>query len=75
MVFVFVCSQYVLLRLCVVNDAKCLVLVVGDVTLVLLQVVKKEEGLVMYVKIVPFVLMCIDVCDYPKYLLCAFLCF
>ena len=75
MVFVFVCPQCALLKLCVVNDAKCLVLVVGDVTLVLFEVVKKEERSVMYVKIAPFVLMCIDVCNYPIYLLRAFLCF
>ena len=52
-----------------------MMLVVADVTLVLFQAVKKEERLVMYVKIVPFVLMCIDVCDDPIYLLRAFLCF
>ena len=51
-----------------------MMLVVADVTLVLFQAVKKEERLVMYVKIVPFVL-CIDVCDYPIYLLRVFLCF
>ena len=75
MMFVFVCLPYVLLRLCVVNDAKCLVLVMGDVTLVLFEIVKKEEGSVTYVKIVPFVLICVDVCGYPIYLLRAFLFF
>ena len=52
-----------------------MMLVVADVTLVLFETVKKEERLMMYVKVVPFVLMCIDVCDYPIYLLRAFLCF
>ena len=40
--FVLVCSQYVMFRLCVVE---CLVLAVGDVTLVLLEA---AEGTVRY---------------------------
>ena len=68
-------SGMCVVELYVVNDAICLVLAVGYVTLVLFEAVKKEERSVMYVKTVPFALMCIDVCDYPIYLLCAFLCF
>ena len=40
----------VLLKLRVVKDAICLVLVVGDATLVLFEAVKKEERSVMHVK-------------------------
>ena len=56
-------------KLYVVNDAIFLVLAVSYVTLVLFQAVKKEERSVMHVKIVPFVLIYMDVCDYPIYLL------
>ena len=33
---------------------------------------KEEERSVIHVKIVPFVLMRINVCDYPVYLVCKF---
>ena len=56
-------------KLYVVNDAIFLVLAVSYVTLVLFQAVKKEERSVMHVKIVPFVLIYMDVCEYPIYLL------
>ena len=76
MVFVCVSSTYVV-GLCEGNDAICLILAVGYVTLVFLKAVKKQERSVIYVKIVPFVLMLmpINVFDYPMYLVCAFLCF
>ena len=56
-------------KLYVVNDAIFLVLAVSYVTLVFFQAVKKEERSVMHVKIVPFVLIYMDVCEYPIYLL------
>ena len=55
-VCVCVSSTYVV-RLCVGNDAICLILAVGYVTLVFLKAVKKQERSVIRVKIVPFVLM------------------
>ena len=73
-VCVCVSGMYVL-GLCVVNDAICLVLAVGHVTLVFFKAVKEEERSVIHLKIVPFMLMCIDVCDYPIYLVFAFLYF
>ena len=48
-------------RLCVGNDAICLILAVGYVTLVFLKTVKKQERSVIRIKIVPFVLMRINV--------------
>ena len=59
-VCVCVSSMYVV-RLCVGNDAICLILAVGYVTLVLLKPVKKQERSVICVKIVPFELMHINV--------------
>ena len=58
-------SSIFVVELCVVNDAICLVLAVGYVTLVLFGAIEKEERSVMYAKIVPFVLMCTDFCNYP----------
>ena len=43
------------------NDAMCLILGVGYVTLVFLKAVKKQERSVIRVKVVPFVLMRINV--------------
>ena len=57
---VFVCVSLVV-RLCVGNDAICSILAVGCVTLVFPKVVKKQERSVILVKIVPFVLMRINV--------------
>ena len=59
-VCVYVSSMYVA-RLCVGNDTVCLILGVGYVTLVFLKVVKKQERLVVRVKIASFVLMPINV--------------
>ena len=61
-------SSMCVVKLYVVNDVICLVLAVSYVTLVLFQAVKKEERSVMHVKIVPFVLTCMSVCDYLIYL-------
>ena len=60
MIFVRISGTYVV-RLCVGNDAKCLILAVGYVTLVFFKTVKKQEKSVIRVKIVPFVLMRIRV--------------
>ena len=38
--------------------------------LVFLKTIKELEGSVIHVKIVPFVLMCVNVCDYPLQLVC-----
>ena len=66
--YLYLCvSSMCVVEFYVVNEAICLVLGVGYVTLLFLEAVKKEERLVMHVKIVPFVLMCIDFCDYPIY--------
>ena len=59
-VCVCVSSTYVV-GLCVGSDAICLILAVGYVTLVFLKAVKKQERSVIRVKIVPFVLMRINV--------------
>ena len=50
-------------KLCVGNDAICLILAVGCVTLVFLKTVKKQERSVICVKIVLFALMRINVFD------------
>ena len=60
MMFVCVSGTYVV-RLCVGNDAICLILAVGYVTLVFLKTFKKQERSVIRIKIVPFVLMRINV--------------
>ena len=57
------------------NDAICLIHAVGYVILVFFKAVKKQERSMTHAKIVPFVLIRINVCDYPVYLVCAFLCF
>ena len=59
-VCVCVSSTYVV-RLCVRVDAICLILAVGWVTLVFVKAVQKQGRSVIRVKIVPFVLMCINV--------------
>ena len=53
-------STYVV-RLCAGNNAICSILAVGYVTLVFLKTVKKQERPVIRVKIVPFVLMRINI--------------
>ena len=60
MMFVCVSGTYVV-RLCVGNDAICLILAVGYVTLAFLKTVKKQERLVIRIKIVPLVLMRMNV--------------
>ena len=60
MMFVFVSGTYIV-RLSVGNDAICLILAVGYVTLVFLKTFKKQERSVIRIKIVPFVLMRINV--------------
>ena len=70
-VCVCVSSTYVV-GWCEGNNAICLVLAVGYV---FLKADKKQERSVIHVKIVPFVLMRINVCDYQMYLVCAFLYF
>ena len=61
MVFIVCVSSTYVVRLHVGNDAICLILAAGYVTLVFLKAVKKQEISVIRVKIVPFVLMCINV--------------
>ena len=60
MMFVCVSGMYVVM-LCVENDTICLILAVGYVTLVFLKTFKKQERSVIRIKIVPFVLMRINV--------------
>ena len=55
-------STYVV-GLCLGNDAICLILALGYVTLVFLKAVKNQERSVIRVKIVPFELMRISVFD------------
>ena len=62
-----VSSTYVV-GLCVGNDAICLIPAVGYVTLVFLKAVNKQERSVIRVKMVPLVLMRINVFG-----VCAFL--
>ena len=59
-VCVCVSSTHVV-ELYVGNDAMCLILEVDYVTLVFLKAVKKQERSVIRVKIVPFVLMRINI--------------
>ena len=59
-VCVCVSSTY-FVRLCVGNDAICLIFAVGWVTLAFVKAVKKQGRSVIRVKIVPFVLMRINV--------------
>ena len=60
MMFVCVSGTYVV-RLCVGNDAICLILAVGYMTLVFLKTFKKQEKSVIRINIVPFVLVRISV--------------
>ena len=52
-----------------------LILAVGYITLVFLAAVEEEERSVIHIKIVPFVLMRTNVCEYPMYMVCGFLYF
>ena len=45
---------------------------VFSLTLVFLRTVEELEGSVIHVEIVPFMLMHVNVCDYPMYLVCVF---
>ena len=45
------------------------------VCMYVLKAIEEEERSVIHIKIVPFVLMRINVCDYPVYLVWAFLYF
>ena len=54
-------SSVYFVRLCVGNDAICLIFAVGWVTLAFVKAVKKQERSVIRVKIVPFVLTRINV--------------
>ena len=58
----FLVSTY-FVGLCLGNDAICLILALGYVTLVFLKAVKNQERSVIRVKIVPFELMRINVFD------------
>ena len=63
-VYVCVCVGVCMLRM------YCCCLVCGRysvccLTLVFLKTIKEQEGPVIHIKIVPFVLMRVNVCDYP----------